>query len=156
MGKTLHESVASYNEICINYAKVQLPVYTFQTPEVYIDTSIRRETLFGLEVRGIKHQTHQYTPKRSSNRNSSNPRKKQEANSLEINSLQRAIAETDTDGGAGDAHGCRDGKGELREDEDGDSGAHFHGAASAGGVVSDFVAHDCSNKSANIPGLVGT
>jgi hypothetical protein len=31
----------------------------------------------------------------------------------------------------------------LREDEDGDSSAHFHAAAAGRRVVSDFVTHDC-------------
>ena len=53
-----------------------------------------------------------------------------------------AVHKTDADGGTGDAHRGGDGKGVLREDENGDSGSHLHGTTSGGRVVGDLVTHD--------------
>lgn len=61
---------------------------------------------------------------------------------MPIHSLQGSVAKTNTNSGTGDAHGRRYRKRELREDENGDGGTHFHGTATGWGVVRDFVAHD--------------
>ncbi|KAK6833440.1 hypothetical protein PG987_008134 [Apiospora arundinis] len=62
------------------------------------------------------------------------PRQHEQTDSLPVDGLDGAVAETDTDGGTGDAHRRRHRQRVLREDENGDGGTHFHGAASAGGV----------------------
>lgn len=67
----------------------------------------------------------------------------QKTDSVEVDSLQAAVAKTDTDGGTGDAHGGGDGEGVLGEDKDGDGGTHLHGATATWAVVGDLVAHDC-------------
>ena len=94
------------------------------------------------KVRRIKHNTTSHTRNSTSNRNRHDPGEDEETHSLPVDSFHSAVAETDTDSGAGNAHGGGDGKRVLREDEDSESGAHFHGATSAGGVVGDLVAHD--------------
>lgn len=95
-----------------------------------------------LEVRHVQRETHQDTADQASDGDGDDPRKKQEANSLPVDSLEGAVAETDADGGASDAHGGRHGEGVLGEDEDGDGGAHFHGGTTRWGVVSKLVAHN--------------
>jgi len=86
-------------------------------------------------MRRVQKQSHQHSCQRPSNRDRHDPCEQQQAHSLPIDSLERAIAKTDADGGAGDAHGCRDGKSVLREEENGDGGAKFHGGTAGGGVV---------------------
>ena len=54
-------------------------------------------------------------------------RKEKETDTLEVNSLEGTVAKTNTDSTTCEAHGGRDWKGELREDENGDGGAHLHG-----------------------------
>lgn len=99
-------------------------------------------------MRRINCQPHQTTTNQASNRHRHDPREEQQAYSLPVDCLEGSVAETDTDGRARDAHRCRDGERILREDEDGDGGAHFHGGATRGGVVCEFVAHDyCSSVS---------
>lgn len=51
------------------------------------------------------------------------PGEEQEAHTLPVDGFESSVAETDTDCGTGDAHGCGDGKFVLREDEDGDGSA---------------------------------
>lgn len=58
-----------------------------------------------LKVRRIQEQAHQATTKSTSNRNSHDPSQEQETNTLEVDSLEGTVAETDADGGARDAHG---------------------------------------------------
>jgi hypothetical protein len=95
------------------------------------------------KMRRIQKQRHRDSAQSSSNRNSHDPSRHEQADTLPIDGLVGSVAEANTHRGAGDAHGGRDGEGELREDEDGDGGAHFHAAAARGGVVGDFVAHNC-------------
>jgi hypothetical protein len=95
------------------------------------------------EVRRIEEQPHQHTAESSSDRDRHNPCGDEQADTLPVNGTPGAVAKADADSSTSDAHGCRDGQGELREDEDGDGRAHFHGAAAGGRVVGDFVAHDC-------------
>jgi hypothetical protein len=96
-------------------------------------------------VRRIKEKRHRDSAQSSSDGDSHDPSRHEEADTLPVDGLVSAIAETHANRSAGDAHGGRDGEGELREDEDGDGGAHLHAAAARGGVVGDFVAHDCGD-----------
>ena len=81
---------------------------------------------FCLEVRSIKDQAHEYSSESAGHGDSGDPCEEEEANSLKVDSLQGAVAEANTDGSASDAHRGRDGKRVLREDEDGEGGAHLH------------------------------
>ena len=78
-------------------------------------------------MRRIQHNPHKHAPNRARHRNRHKPRKHQKRHPLEVNRLVRAIRQTDSDGRARDAHGRTDGQGVLREEQDGDGGAHFHG-----------------------------
>ena len=93
-------------------------------------------------MRGVKEETHEDTTDGSSNGDGHDPGKQQEAYSLPVDGSEGAVAETDADGGTGDAHTSGDGQGVLGEDEDTDSGTHFHGGATGWGVVGELVAHD--------------
>ena len=74
----------------------------------------------------IKDQAHDDPSEGTSDGDGSDPGEEEEADPLEVDRLEGAVAEPDADGGAGDAHGGRDGQGELGEEEDGDGGAHLH------------------------------
>jgi hypothetical protein len=95
------------------------------------------------KVGSIKEQTHQTSTDSTSDRNSHDPGKQQETNTLEVNGLERSVAETDTDSGTSDTHRGRDREGVLREHKDSDGSTHFHGGTTAGGVIGDLVTHDC-------------
>ena len=97
------------------------------------------------KVGSVEEERHRHASNCASDGNGHDPCRHEEADTLPVDSLQGAVAEADTDGGSGDAHGGRDREGELREDEDGDGGAHFHAAAARGRVVGDLVAHDCGD-----------
>lgn len=102
--------------------------------------------LFSSEVRGVNEETHQTSTKGAGDGNGHDPGEQQETDTLEVDSLQGTVAETDADGGTGDTHGGGDGEGVLGEDEDGEGGTHFHGGTTAGRVVGDLVTHDCVEK----------
>lgn len=93
-------------------------------------------------MRSIENQSHDDTCEGTSNWDGHDPGKDKETDSLPVDSLVGSVAKTDTDGGTGDAHRGGDWEGKLGEDEDGDSGSHFHGATSAGRVVCDLVTHN--------------
>jgi hypothetical protein len=93
-------------------------------------------------VRRVENDAHEDTGDGTGNRDGGDPRDHEEADTLEVDGLEGAVAEADADGGARDAHRRGDGEGELGEDEDGDGRAHLHGRAARGGVVGDLVAHD--------------
>lgn len=97
------------------------------------------------EVRGVEEQTHKHTADGAGDGDGHDPGSNEQADTLPVDSLVGTVAEADTDGSAGDAHGGRDGEGELREDEDGDGGTHLHAAAAGRRVIGDLVAHDCEN-----------
>jgi hypothetical protein len=78
-------------------------------------------------MRSIEDDSHGKTTNGTSNGNCHDPREDQETNSLPVDSLVGAVAETNTDRGAGNAHRGGHRKGILREDEDGKRGTHFHG-----------------------------
>lgn len=120
-------------------------------PSIYSPSLPQPSTQQHLITRRIQRQPHQASTNQARNRDSHDPREEQQTDTLPIDSLKSAIAETHTDRGARDTHARRHGKRVLREDEDGDGGAHFHGRTARGGVVGDFVAHDCVQKD----GLVG-
>lgn len=114
------------------------------TSKAYAKKSSRRLrfALAILEMRCVKEETHEDAAQRAGDGDSHDPGHDEQADTLEVDSLERAIAQADSNGGAGDAHRCGDGEGELREDQDGDGSAHLHGATTAGGVICDLVAHD--------------
>ena len=94
------------------------------------------------EVRSIEEETHKHTAEGTSDRDRHDPGGDEQADTLPVDSLVSAVAEADADGSTGDAHGGRNGEGELRENQDSDSCAHFHAAAARWGVVGDLVTHD--------------
>lgn len=57
------------------------------------------------KVRRIEEESHQTTSKCIGNRKRHDSSQKQETNALEIDGLEGAVAETDANGGARDAHG---------------------------------------------------
>ena len=80
------------------------------------------------KVRSVEDNAHEYSSEGAGNRDGEDPREDKEADSLPVDSLQGAVAETNTDSGTSDAHGGRHWKRELREDEDRDGSAHLHRA----------------------------
>jgi hypothetical protein len=97
-------------------------------------------------VRRVEDDTHQQSTQETGNRDGHDPGESQETNSVEVDRLEGPVTETDTDGGAGDAHRRGDGERVLREDEDGQSGTHLHRRSPAGRVVGDLVAHNCKRE----------
>jgi hypothetical protein len=79
-------------------------------------------------VRGVENDGHGDTADGSGDGDGHDPGEDKETDSLPVDGLDGAVAETDTDGGSGNAHGGGDGERVLREDQDGESGTHFHGA----------------------------
>ena len=67
-----------------------------------------RNCLF--EVWCIEYNTHEYSSDSASDGDCGDPGEEEKANTLEVDGLQGAVAEADTDGSAGDAHRGRDGK----------------------------------------------
>lgn len=98
-------------------------------PRNFFDNNLKSHLSHLAEVRCVDEETHEHTAKSTCDRNRHDPGSDEQANTLPVDSLVGAVAETDADGGTGDAHRGRDGEGELREDQDGDRGAHFHAAA---------------------------
>lgn len=94
------------------------------------------------KVRSVEQNAHQAATNETGNGNGHEPRENQEEDTLPVDGLESAVAQTDTDGGTGDAHGGGDGKRVLGEDEDGNGSAQLHGGTTAGRVVGDLVAHD--------------
>ena len=81
-----------------------------------------------LEMGRVEEQPHEHTADGAGDGNGHDPRQQQQADSLKVDRLERAVAQTDTDRRARDTHGRRHGEGELREDQDRDGGTHLHGA----------------------------
>lgn len=94
-------------------------------------------------MRRIDEQAHQHTSESASNRDSKDPADQKESDSVPVDGLECAVTETDTDGGAGDAHRCRNGERKLRKEKDSNGGTKFHRGTSARGVVGNLVSHDC-------------
>lgn len=84
------------------------------------------------EVRSVDEQTHQTSSKGTNNGDGQDPTQEQETNTLEVDSPQRAVAQTNSDGGTSDTHGGRNRQRVLGEDEDSDGGTELHGRATAG------------------------
>ena len=94
------------------------------------------------EVRGVEDNAHQTAGEGTRDGDGHEPGESQQTDSLPVDGAPGSVAQADSDGGAGDAHGGGDGELVLGEQEDGDGGAHFHGGATGRGVVGDLVAHD--------------
>lgn len=95
-----------------------------------------------LKVRGVKGKSHKTSTDETGDGDGHDPRENEEEDSLPVDSLDAAVAKTDTDGGTGDTHGGRDRELVLREDKDGNGSTHLHGRTTAGGVVGDLVTHN--------------
>lgn len=104
---------------------------------VIVSLGLRRK------VGGVEDQAHENATERASNGDGHDPSNHKQSDTLEVDSLESAVAKTNTNGSSSDAHGCRDGQLVLREDQDSDGSAHLHGTPTAGTVVGDLVAHDC-------------
>lgn len=104
--------------------------------------SAPRTQLPSLVARSVEGDAHEDTTDETGDGDGHDPGEEQEADTLPVDGLEGAVAEAHADGRAGDAHRGGHGQLVLREDEDGDRRAHFHGRAAGGGVVSDLVAHD--------------
>jgi hypothetical protein len=59
-----------------------------------------------------------------------------------LDRLEVTVAERDTNGGTGDAHGGRDGKTVLGSENDGDGGSELHRETTGGRVEGDLVTED--------------
>lgn len=79
-------------------------------------------------MRSVEDDTHGQTTDGTGDGDRHDPGEDEKTNSLPVDGLDGSIAETDTDGSTGNAHGGRDRKGVLREDQDSERGTHFHGA----------------------------
>lgn len=95
------------------------------------------------KMRSIEEQAHEDSTESAGDGDCKEPCEEEEADSLEIDGLQGAVAEADTHSSTSDAHRGRDGKRILGEDEHGDGGTHFHRASSTRRMVCDLVTHDC-------------
>jgi len=115
-----------------------------RAPSTRLDDSNLLLFIRWLKVRSIEEKTHSDTTDETGNGDGHDPREEQETNSLPVHGFKGTVAKTNTDSGAGDAHGSRDGKFVLRKDEDGNCGAHLHGRTTRRRVVGDFIAHNYS------------
>lgn len=95
-----------------------------------------------LKVRGVKGKSHKTSTDETGDGDGHDPGENEEEDSLPVDSLDVAVAKTDTDGGTSNTHGGRDRELVLGEDKDGDSSTHLHGGTTAGGVVGDLVTHN--------------
>nr|POF07166.1 hypothetical protein CFP56_31790 [Quercus suber] len=84
--------------------------------------------LLRVEVRGVEEDAHEHAAEGAGDGDGHDPGESQKPDTLEVDGFEGAVAQPDADGGAGDAHGGRDGQGVLGEDEHRDGGAHLHGA----------------------------
>jgi hypothetical protein len=118
----------------------------FSTSQPLTPTVDPREILSRLaEVRCVEEEAHEHTAESAGNGDGHDPGGDEQADTLPVDGLVGAVAETNADGGTGNAHGRRYGKGVLREDEDGDGRSHLHAAAARRRVVGDLVTHDYEN-----------
>lgn len=95
-----------------------------------------------LEVRGVESKSHKTSTDKTGDGDGHDPGEDEKENSLPVDSLDAAVAETDTNGGTSDTHGGGDGELVLREDEDSDGSTHLHGRTTTGRVVGDLVTHN--------------
>ena len=93
-------------------------------------------------MRGVEGETHEASTDETGDGDGHDPGEDEEENSLPVDGLEAAVAETDTDGGTGDTHGGRDGELVLGEDEDSDGSTHLHGGTTRRRVVGDLVTHN--------------
>jgi hypothetical protein len=100
----------------------------------YFEKQLRRfckskaNAICSREVGSVEDDGHGDTTDGTGNGDGHDPGEDKESDSLPVDGLDGAVAETDTDGGTSNAHGCRDGKRVLREDQDSERGTHLHGA----------------------------
>lgn len=78
-------------------------------------TSLRTASPHLSKVRGVEQDAHQHTGESTSDGDGHDPGEHEQAHSLPVDGLERAVAETYTDCRTGDAHGGGDGELELRE-----------------------------------------
>jgi hypothetical protein len=97
-------------------------------------------------VRSVDSQAHKTASNETGNGDGHDPREEQEEESLPVNGPEGAVAETNADSRASDAHRGRDGERVLREDENGNSSTHLHGRTTAGRVVGELVTHNYSSE----------
>lgn len=91
----------------------------------------------------VEEETHGDTTDKTSDWNGHDPGEEQETNTLPVDGLEGTVHQTNTNGSTSNAHGCRDWKLVLGEDENGDGSSHLHGGTTRWRVVGDLVAHDC-------------
>lgn len=77
----------------------------------------------------VKDQSHEASANGTSNGNGHDPSSQQETDTLEVDSLDSSVAQSNTNGSASDTHGRGNGQGVLRKDQHRDGGAHLHGRA---------------------------
>ncbi|KAI6771380.1 hypothetical protein HG531_009005 [Fusarium graminearum] len=106
---------------------------------------IQRQFLSSDEVRGVESKSHKTSTDKTGDGDGHDPGEDEKENSLPVDSLDAAVAETDTNGGTSDTHGGGDGELVLREDEDSDGSTHLHGGTTTGRVV------DHSGDNTNLP-----
>jgi hypothetical protein len=70
----------------------------------------RCETSASLEMRGVEDDGHGDAADGTGDGDGHDPGEDKETDSLPVDGLDSAVAETDTDGGSGDAHGGGDGE----------------------------------------------
>lgn len=93
-------------------------------------------------MRGVESKSHKTSTDKTGDGDGHDPGEDEKENSLPVDSLDAAVAETDTNGGTSDTHGGGDGELVLREDEDSDGSTHLHGGTTTGRVVGDLVTHN--------------
>jgi hypothetical protein len=97
----------------------------------------------GLPLGRVEGERHQATTDQASNGDGHDPGEEQQTDTLPVDGLEGAVAETDAHGCAGDAHGGGHRQLVLREDEDGDGCAELHGGSTGRRVVGELVTHNC-------------
>ncbi|KAJ3536198.1 hypothetical protein NMY22_g6134 [Coprinellus aureogranulatus] len=95
-----------------------------------------------LEMRSVEDDTHKAGGGRRCDGDGHNPAHEDPANCPPIRRPPVTVAKGDTDGGANDAHGGRDGDTVLRGEDDGDGGAKFHRETTGGRHECDAVSED--------------
>lgn len=88
---------------------------------------VGRSDLSLSETGRVDEESHDTATDETGDGDGHDPGEEQEADSLPVDGFEAAVAETDADGGTGDTHRGGDRKLVLREEQDGDSGTHFHG-----------------------------
>ena len=93
-------------------------------------------------MRRVKDDSSQASRGSSDDGNGQDPPHHDPSESSPVERLQVAVAERDSEGRTGDAHGRRDGEGVLGSEEDGDGGSELHRESSRGRVQGESVSED--------------